>query len=945
MSLHTSTSAKSAATYCWRALIFTASLTLLSACGSGGSDAPVVLAPPLAPDPAPTPDPTPAPTPDPTPEPTPDPAEASVPVFESGQTRPILIAADGERLFALNTPDNRLEIYQINDGQLIHQQSVPVGMEPVALAQHRSGDLWVVNHLSDSISIVDTSQAVASVERTLLVGDEPRDIVFAGQNFDRAFISAAHRGQNAPFDPQLKTAGLGRADVWVFDASNLGAPLGGTPLEILSLFGDSTRGLAANADGSRVYAAVFNSGNRTTSLFADTASGGLPKPPPTANHEEVQAPATGLIVQFDGTDWVDNGDPASGTAPQRWNDRVRFALPDNDVFQIDALASPPTQLQVHSGVGTTLFNIAVNPVSERIYVTNTEARNLVRFEGAGTNGTSVRGNLAQTRITVIDGTDVNPRHLNKHIASYDQALGSAEENALSVAQALQMQVSSDGKTLYTAAFGSAKVAVYDTEALENDSFQPSLARQVRLTGGGPSGIALDETRQQLYVLTRFDNGISVVDSAGLTEVSHVTMYNPEPASVIAGRPFLYDASLSSSRGDSSCASCHIFADMDQLAWDLGEPEGEVKQNPRGYAVNVGNAKPSFHPMKGPMTTQSLRGMAGNGPMHWRGDRTGTSADADETLEEQAFEDFNPAFVGLLGRANELTEAQMDSFAKFALQITYPPNPIRNLDNSLTANQADGQDTFFNAGSTGGGVLKCNQCHRLDPLNKHFGTAGLMSIEGSNVSEDFKVPHLRNAYQKIGMFGSTNLASDNRPHQGPQIRGFGFLHDGSIDTLTTFFSGGASTGGAGFVFPNRRARENVIDFVFAMDSELAPIVGQQVTLSAASSNDAATSDRLALLLERALITSPRPECDLIVKGLINGVARGALLQDSGNFRTDLSTDEPVTPTQLQNLAAQPGNHLTFTCVPPAQGLRMGIDRDLDGVLDGDGDLDGDVASAP
>ena len=40
---------------------------------------------------------------------------------------------------------------------------------------------------------------------------------------------------------------------------------------------------------------------------------------------------------------------------------------------------------------------------------------------------------------------------------------------------------------------------------------------------------------------------------------------------------------------------------------------------------------------------------GAGPMHWRGDRTGQSHTPDETLEMQAFEDFNVAFTGLLGR--------------------------------------------------------------------------------------------------------------------------------------------------------------------------------------------------------------------------------------------------------------------------------------------------------
>ena len=52
----------------------------------------------------------------------------------------------------------------------------------------------------------------------------------------------------------------------MFDATNLGATLGGTPLTILTLFGDTPRALAVTPDGSTVYAAVFHSGNRTTTV-------------------------------------------------------------------------------------------------------------------------------------------------------------------------------------------------------------------------------------------------------------------------------------------------------------------------------------------------------------------------------------------------------------------------------------------------------------------------------------------------------------------------------------------------------------------------------------------------------------------------------------------------------------------------------------------------------
>jgi len=104
------------------------------------------------------------------------------------------------------------------------------------VAARSGGEVWVVNHLSDSVSVVDVASSPPRVVRTLLVGDEPRDMVFAGPRGTRAFVTTAHRGQNSPVDPHLTTAGVGRADVWVFDAENLGSGLGGTPLAILTLF-------------------------------------------------------------------------------------------------------------------------------------------------------------------------------------------------------------------------------------------------------------------------------------------------------------------------------------------------------------------------------------------------------------------------------------------------------------------------------------------------------------------------------------------------------------------------------------------------------------------------------------------------------------------------------------------------------------------------------------
>jgi len=44
-------------------------------------------------------------------------ASASFIAFESGQVRPLAISPDGSTLFAVNTPDNQLEIFSIGGGR------------------------------------------------------------------------------------------------------------------------------------------------------------------------------------------------------------------------------------------------------------------------------------------------------------------------------------------------------------------------------------------------------------------------------------------------------------------------------------------------------------------------------------------------------------------------------------------------------------------------------------------------------------------------------------------------------------------------------------------------------------------------------------------------------------------------------------------------------------
>jgi DNA-binding beta-propeller fold protein YncE len=206
--------------------------------------------------------------------------------------------------------------------------------------------------------------------------------------------------------------------------------------------------------------------------------GGLPGP--NQNVEGITGPETGLIVrQVPGTGtWEDE-------IGRDWSPALRIALPDDDVFVIDADADPPAKVDSYRGVGTILYSIAINPLTGDVYVANTEARNQVRFEPR------VRGHQHESRITVLRDRDVLPRHLNKHL-DYESATPSDVDREASLALPMGMAVSADGARLYVAAFGSSVVGVFNTAALVDDSFIPNRDDHIAVSGGGPSGLALDE---------------------------------------------------------------------------------------------------------------------------------------------------------------------------------------------------------------------------------------------------------------------------------------------------------------------------------------------------------------------------------------------------------------------------------------------------------------------
>ena len=348
------------------------------------------------------------------------PSDSPVAIFESGQVRPLAMSPDGTLLFAVNTPDNRLEIFSVTQGRQA-RGSIPVGLEPVAVAARTDSEVWVVNHLSDSVSVVDVDAAATGrVVRTLLVGDEPRDIVFAGPRTEARVHHDGPSRPEHPDDPAAHDAGRGARGRVGVRRDDLGdAPRRHAADDRHALQRHAARARGHPRRRTRLRRRLplgqpDDDRRRVDRCRTAFGTGGLPGPPPNA--EGAPRREVGLIVKCE-------RQPVGRRArPQLGQRREILAARQGRVR--DRRDGQPARAsrrggRYFPGVGTILFNMAVNPVSGKVYVSNTEALNEVRFEGPGLRR---RRPCAATSTRAAspcsDGGTVTPRHLNKHI-DYD----------------------------------------------------------------------------------------------------------------------------------------------------------------------------------------------------------------------------------------------------------------------------------------------------------------------------------------------------------------------------------------------------------------------------------------------------------------------------------------------------------------------------------------------
>ena len=511
--------------------------------------------------------------------------------FETPQCNPIALSRRG-RLYVVNTPGHEI-VEMTRSGKI--RGRLRVGLEPSGVAASPDGrTLYVTNHLSDSVSVVDvkswqvthTIQQVDADTRLSRL-DEPCGVAFS-PNQPRAFVTLSQPNRVA-----------------VVDTSDHSI------LDLVEIPGEDPRALRVSPDGKYLFVAAFASGNRTEVEVKDED---LLYEAPDNWWRSFMQRIRGALVLPELTSRISTPEPGANLADR----------PDRDIFVIDTATLEVTSID---SVGTLLYDLAITPDQETLWVANTGHRNFLNGPEE-LDGRPIANQLTRIAREADDWSAVTMSNVatDEDPATGEPAAGGAVPSAIAF--------SKHGELLVTAASS-------DTLMI----FHPSGVLRKRVeVGSMPRGVV---TRGGLaWTYNRGDSSVSIIKlKKGIERKRVVFAKDPAPAVIEAGRRHFYSAGFSGN-GTFSCASCHPDADTDHLVWELDEAAGH-----RG--------------------TQTLRGIAGTEGFHWDGSQVDAHMLIAGGIE-------GPVFQGAID------PCAVNEMAEFILNVPFPPSPHRAPSDTLTS---------------------------------------------------------------------------------------------------------------------------------------------------------------------------------------------------------------------------------------------------------------------
>jgi YVTN family beta-propeller protein len=843
--------------------------------------------------------------------------------FLSPQVDPIALSPDGSLVLVANTTSGSVTaIATANDSPFA---TVPVGVEPVSIAFRPDGlEAWVSNHVSDSVSVIDTDitgpnylrvvATVQSLDPTTLVSDfdEPVGIAFASNA--KAYVALSSTNRIAVVD-------VGTRQVT------------GT----LEVRAQEPRALTVR--NGLLYALAFESGNQSELSACATLQAygsGQPGDQCSLGLEDLLVFVTEPNLPGAVKNIVIDDVPGPGP------DLTQTVVPDRDLFVFDTATD--TEVDVATGVGTLLYGLAVDSTG-RAFVAETDARNDANGD-EGDNLVDLDNRMFLDQIARVDcggGSCGAPVRFDLEPAPPAQpAVGDELATPYGIA------VSGDDTTVVATAMGTSRV-------FSMDASSGSVLDILDLGSGAsfgqqsPRGLALASdvsgAPQKAYVLNTLENTVSVVDvsnPAALVEVSEIPVGNdPTPDAVRRGR-IAFASAFASSSGTFSCESCHPDGNTDQLLWRIG---GSCSFSTTiQLPITGGSQNVSCSGDDEPRSTMPVRGLLHTVPLHWDGtlgdpfgggngavgvggsggtDCVVGDADGEHDcfvdLAEAALSgvmcDQNPATnpAGCPPGGNELSAQERDDMGTFLASVSYPPARSRAMDDGVSAAALDGfRDFFMDQNGGNGQPDTCADsdagCHAL-PLGTSTNSATLQGFDAPTMRgmTDRYLQFSMGVTNTVELLNFANSGIDARPFANivinplePEIQ---WDADHGFEEITTFGVAFAAFEGVYNVRP--------LD-IFQMFEEASTgtsgAFARQVTLNQATTTGGNLADTEAIVaaLEQADTSG---FVNLRAEGPLNGSQTTLSYREATGFYQKGSTT--YTRADLIAAAQAGGTSLTLT----------------------------------
>lgn len=625
--------------------------------------------------------------------------EVGHPNFMSPHASPIV--KTGDLVFVVNTPADTVDV--IDASTLAVVARVNVGIDPVGIAKRPdTNEVWVTNHVSDSVSVIDTDPS----RPTYL------QVIATVQDFDP--ITRATR-----FDEPVGIAFANRDKVYVaLSSGNSIAVINGVTRQVdkrLTITAQDPRAITVRGD--RLYVIPFESNNQTQ---ISGCSGDI----------------DGDLCTFDAVEQV-----LIHNNVLSWGLDVDIiknpAFPDRDLYIFDTTTDE--LVEVVDTLGTLLYGLTVDS-SGRVFVAQTDARNDINGR-AGTLGhglAEMENRAFLNQITSVDCSGV--RCDAPQIIDLEPLPPAHPAPGMALATPFAIQISDDDSILVVSSAGSNKLFTVDAASgavlgrVDVDAVPRGIALESAV-GGGPS---------RAWVLNAVANTVSLVDVSvpeSPKVVATIALADPTHPAVKRGRMAFNNANASTTR-TFSCESCHPDGHTDQLLWILDTPICSAGPAPcdeqcatcdeeTGFCVNPFDRGCTQIP---PRITMPIRGLRDTAPYHWDGipgDPYGGNNTANiEGNDPPNCSAADPASCTLVvvdgglastmrmvgdatvndeGKPGELSGADRNDMATFMLSIPYPPSQERSYTNVLSNLATRGFEEFHIPGSEG---RACGSCHRM-----------------------------------------------------------------------------------------------------------------------------------------------------------------------------------------------------------------------------------------